>query len=208
MPPAASILFPTRRRRHYLAAALQSVAGQASEHGAEIVVVEDGPADEENERVVTGQGARYIALGRPSGLNVARNAAVDAAAGGLLCFLDDDVAVWPGWLEAMLAAAARHPEHEAFGGPIRARLEGTNLHACGREPAPVTTLDLGPQDRDAELGVVAEAGEHLAHRPAGRQVDRVGLRPVEGDLQDAVLAVQVQRLHGVTLPAAVAATGR
>ena len=38
-----------------------------------------------------------------------------------------------------------------FGGPIRARLEGTNLHACGREPPPVTTLDLGPDDRDAEF---------------------------------------------------------
>jgi GT2 family glycosyltransferase len=151
MPPAASILFPTRRRRDYLAAALESVAGQASRHDAEIVVIEDDPADAETERLAASHGARYVALGRPRGLNVARNAAVDAAAGELLCFLDDDVAAWPEWLAALLAAAAGHPEHEAFGGPIRARLEGTNLHACGREPLPVTTLDLGPADRDAEL---------------------------------------------------------
>jgi len=168
MPPAASILFPTRRRRDYLATALDSVAGQAAEHGAEIVVVEDDAGDRDTERLAGSFGARYVALGSPRGLNVARNAAVDAAAADLLCFLDDDVAAWPGWLGAMLAAAAHHPEHEAFGGPIRARLEGTNLHACGREPAPVTTLDLGPEDRDAEL----VWGANLALRRAA--FERVG----------------------------------
>ncbi len=150
MAPCASILFPTRRRRDYLAVALASVAGQAAARGAEIVVVEDDPADAETERLAAAHGARYVALGSPSGLNVARNAAVEAAAAELLCFLDDDVAAWPEWLDALLAAAAAHPGHEAFGGPIRARLEGTDLHACGREPLPVTTLDLGPRDRDAE----------------------------------------------------------
>jgi GT2 family glycosyltransferase len=168
MPPAASILFPTRRRRDYLAAALESVAGQAAEHAAEVVVVEDDAADAETERLAGSHGARYMALGRPRGLNVARNAAVDAAAAELLCFLDDDVLAWPGWLGAMLAAAARNPGHEAFGGPIRARLEGTNLHACGREPAPVTTLDLGPSDRDAEL----VWGANLALRRSA--LERVG----------------------------------
>jgi len=151
MTPSASILFPTRRRRDYLAAALASVAGQAAAHGAEIVVVEDDRADPETGRVAAAHGARYVALGRARGLNVARNAAVDAASADLLCFLDDDVAAWPQWLGALLAAAAGHPDHEAFGGPIRARLERTNLHACGREPLPVTALDLGPRDRDAEL---------------------------------------------------------
>jgi GT2 family glycosyltransferase len=151
MAPTASILFPTRNRRAYLAGALASVSGQAAAHDAEIVVVEDDAADPETERIAAGHGARYLALGAPRGLNRARNAAVDAAHADLLCFLDDDVAAWPDWLGALLVAAAAQPDHEAFGGPIRARLEGTNLHACGREPAPVTTLDLGPRDRDAEL---------------------------------------------------------
>ena len=65
-------------------------------------------------------------------------------------------------------ARTRTREHEAFGGPIRARLEGTNLHACGREPAPVTTLDLGPDDRDAEL----VWGANLALRRSA--LERVG----------------------------------
>src|ERR671916_163583 len=56
MPPPASLLFPTRRRREYLAVALASVAPQAAAHGAEIVVVEDDPADPETERLGRGPG--------------------------------------------------------------------------------------------------------------------------------------------------------
>ena len=168
MPAAASILFPTRRRRDYLAVALASVAGQAVAHGAEIVVIEDDAPDPATERLAASHGAGYVALGRPRGLNVARNAAVETATADLLCFLDDDVAAWPEWLGALLDAAAAHPLHEAFGGPIRARLEDTNLHPCGREPAPVTTLDLGPHDREAEL----VWGANMAVRRAA--LERVG----------------------------------
>jgi GT2 family glycosyltransferase len=168
MAPSASILFPTRNRRGYLADALASVAGQAAAHEAEILVVEDDVHDLETERLAGAHGARYVALGAPRGLNLARNAAAEAARADLLCFLDDDIVAWPEWLGAILVAAESQPEHEAFGGPIRARLEGTNLHACGREPAPVTTLDLGPADRDADL----VWGANLTVRRAA--FDRVG----------------------------------
>ena len=151
MPPPASILIPTRRRRDYLAVALASAAPQAAEHGAELIVVEDDPADPETEQLAAQHGARYVAHGETRGLNAARNTAIALAQADLLCFLDDDAEAWPGWLGALLAAAAEQPEHDAFGGPIQAQLEGTNLHACGREPPPVTTLDLGPDDRDAEF---------------------------------------------------------
>jgi GT2 family glycosyltransferase len=149
--PTASILFPTRRRHDYLAVALRSVAPQAAAHGAEIVVVEDAAADARTERLARGYRARYVALGAERGINAARNAAIEAAAAELLCFLDDDVEAWPGWLAALLEGARSNPEHAALGGPIRARLEGTDLHACGREPLPITTLDLGPADRDADV---------------------------------------------------------
>jgi GT2 family glycosyltransferase len=151
MAVAASICFPTRRRRDYLAVALASVAPQAAEHGAEIVVVEDDAHDEATAALAARHGARYVALGAGRGINVARNAAVDASTGELVCLLDDDVAVRPGWLRALLEAAAALPGHDAFGGPIVPRLEGSRLRACGREPLPVTALDLGPADRDAEF---------------------------------------------------------
>ena len=168
MSPPASLLFPTRRRREYLAVALASVAPQAAAHGAEIVVVEDDPADPETERLVRGHGGRYLAHGAPRGINVARNTAIDAATGELLCFLDDDVEAWPGWLDALLAAAGTHHDHEAFGGPIRPRLEGARLRACGREPLPITSLDLGPSDRDAEFAW----GANLAVRRSA--LERIG----------------------------------
>src|SRR5215210_5919574 len=168
MAPPASILFPTRRRHEYLAVALASVAPQAAAHGAEIVVVEDDPADPRTERLVAAHGGRYLAHGEPRGINVARNSAIDAAAGALLCFLDDDVEAWPGWLDALLEAAAAHPDHEAFGGPIRPRLEGGRLRACGREPLPITSLDLGPEDRDAEFAW----GANLAVRRSA--LERIG----------------------------------
>ena len=79
MPPPASILIPTRRRHDYLAVALASVGPQAAACGAEIVVVEDDPADPETERLVTAHGGRYLAHGEPRGINVARNSAIGAA---------------------------------------------------------------------------------------------------------------------------------
>src|SRR4051794_23968883 len=148
MTPPASILFPTRARLAYLEAALASVAPQATASGAEIVIVEDDAHDEATAALAGRHGARYVALGRPRGINVARNAAIAASSGELLCFLDDDVEVWPGWLDALLAAPE---DYDAFGGPIRPRLEGSRLRACGREPLPVTALDLGEEDRDAEF---------------------------------------------------------
>src|SRR3954452_13131881 len=148
MAPPASILFPTRDRHDYLVVALASVAPQAARHGAEIVVVEDDAEDPRTAELAARHGARYVALGRRRGINAARNAAVAAAGGELLCFLDDDVEAWPGWLGALLEASH---EYDALGGPIRPRLEGSKLRACGREPLPVTTLDLGAQDREAEF---------------------------------------------------------
>src|SRR5689334_9148471 len=111
MAPPASIVFPTRNRREYLAVALASVAPQAAAHGAEIVVVEDDAEDAPTRAVVEGHGGRYVALGSPKGINVARNACVAHSTGALVCFLDDDVEVWPGWLGALLGAG----DHEALG---------------------------------------------------------------------------------------------
>jgi hypothetical protein len=133
-----------------------------------VIVVEDDPHDPEMAALAERHGARYIAHGESRGLNAARNTAIAAANTDLFCFLDDDVEVWPGWLDAMLAGAAAYPEHEVLGGPIRARLEGSGLRACGREPLPVTTLDLGTEDTDADFAW----GANLTIRRAA--IDRVG----------------------------------
>ena len=167
MPPAASIVIPTRRRPGYLDVALASVMPQACEAGAEVVVVSDG-WDASTAAVAARHGARLVAVRGPAGANATRNAAVAAAASELVIFVDDDVRATLGWLDAYLRGAAENPEHDVFGGPIRAELEGGGPRSCGREPAPITTLDLGPSDRD----VGAVWGANMAIRR--RAFERVG----------------------------------
>ncbi len=94
-------------------------------------------------------GARYVAHASSRGLNAARNTGIDAAHAGLLVFVDDDVEVRPGWLDALLAAdASAEPEVGVLTGPIHARFEDHALRSCGREEPPITTQELGPDDRD------------------------------------------------------------
>src|SRR5918997_1064920 len=72
-----------------------------------------------------------------------------AAAGAELLFVDDDVAVRPGWLAALLDAERRaEPDVGVLTGPIHARFEDHHLRSCGREGPPITSQDHGPADRD------------------------------------------------------------
>ena len=149
MPAAASIVVPTRNRAGYLRVCLDSIAAQQIDESFEVIVVDDGSTDE-TPAVARAAGAKLVSLtGR--GPNAARNAGVSASDGELVVFVDDDIDAPPGWLAAIIDGARRHPEAEALGGPIRARFEGPTPRSCGREAAPITTLDLGPDDRDADF---------------------------------------------------------
>jgi GT2 family glycosyltransferase len=167
MAPSASIVIPTRARLPYLEVALSSIAPQAAELGVEVLVVDDaGPsraAHELSERF----GARYEPHAGPLGLNVARNTGVERSRGELVVFVDDDVRVSPDWLAALLGAAREHPQIDVFTGPIRARLEGRTARSCGRERPPITTLELGPHDTDAQF---AWGANMAIRRGALRQV--------------------------------------
>ena len=149
MPAAASIVVPTRNRAGYLRVCLDSIRAQEVDAPFEVIVVDDGSTDE-TPAVAERTGARVVRL-RAGGPNAARNAGVREAEASLVVFVDDDVEAPPGWLAAYLDGAERHPEADAFGGPVRARFEGRAPRSCGREPAPITTLDLGPEDREAEF---------------------------------------------------------
>jgi hypothetical protein len=149
--PTASIVIPTRARPDYLRVALASIAPQAAAAGAELLVVEDGRPSPEVGALAARFGAAHLSHTRPLGLNAARNTGVAHSHGELLVFVDDDVEVDPGWLQALLAAAREHPDVQVFTGPIRPRLEGRggwSRHSCGREGPPITSLDLGPRDTD------------------------------------------------------------
>ena len=146
----AAVAIPTQDRASYLEVALASVMAQARAAGAEVLVVDDGPT-EATRAAAERHGARYVRHDAPRGLNAARNSALDATDAELVCFVDDDVEVRPGWLDALLAAADACPDEVGvLAGPIHARFEGHRFRICGREGPPVTFLDLGPDDRDCD----------------------------------------------------------
>ena len=145
-----TVVVPTSGRAGYLEVTLDSLRGQRTAVPHEVLVVDDGSTDATPD-VAARFGARLVRHGERRSLNAARNTGVREARGNLIAFVDDDVFVPPGWLDALVGGAERHPGAEAFGGPIRARFEGHAPRGCGREDPPITTLDLGDEDREAEM---------------------------------------------------------
>ncbi|HSZ14946.1 MAG TPA: glycosyltransferase [Solirubrobacteraceae bacterium] len=171
MAPLASIVIPTRARLAYLEVALCSIATEAARLDAEVLVVDDAGPSPAARELAQRFGARYEPHPGPLGLNVARNTGVERSRGELVVFVDDDVRVSAGWLQALLDAAREHPDVEVFTGPIGARLEGPSgwgSRSCGRERPPITTLELGATDTDARYAW----GANMAIRRAA--LERVG----------------------------------
>lgn len=176
-----SVVVPTHDRAEYLAVTLDSLNAQDIEAPYEVVVVDDGSVDQ-TPAVAHRAEAGYMRLERARGVNAARNEGARAAAADLIAFVDDDVYAPPGWLRALVDGAQRHPDAEALGGPIRARFEGPAPRSCGRELPPITTLDLGPEDREAEL---VWSANMLARRSAFARVGEFDESlPTGGDEED------------------------
>jgi GT2 family glycosyltransferase len=148
--PAATVVVPTSDRAGYLEVTLRSLADQDFDRPYEVIAIDDGSTDR-TPGVIAAAGVRSIRHDDSRGPNARRNEGIEQAESDLIALVDDDVFVPRTWLRAMVEGADRHPEADAFGGPIRARLEGPAPRACGREEPPITSLDLGPADRDAEL---------------------------------------------------------
>jgi GT2 family glycosyltransferase len=145
------VVVPTSNRADYLEVALASLAAQDLGRAQyEVIAIDDGSRDR-TPAVIEAAGVRSLRRDHAAGPNAARNAGVGAASADLIAMVDDDVWAPPGWLRALVDGAERHPQAGALGGPIRARLEGPAPRSCGRELPPITSLDLGPEDRPAEL---------------------------------------------------------
>ena len=165
--PAVTVVVPTRGRAAYLEVTLDSLLRQRTRTPHEILVVDDGATDGTRD-VAARAGVRCVSHDRPRSLNAARNTGIRESRSPLVAFVDDDVEAPPGWLHALVAGAERHANAEAFGGPIRARFEGAAPRGCGREDPPITTLDLGWADTEAEM----VWGANFAVRRSA--VDRIG----------------------------------
>lgn len=107
--PLVSVVVATNRAGPFLAEAIQSVREQTYPN-LELIVVDDGSPDPAAvaELVTAYEGARLIRQ-VPSGVSVARNEGVAAAAGRYLVFLDDDDRWAPERLAHQVAALQANP---------------------------------------------------------------------------------------------------
>jgi succinoglycan biosynthesis protein ExoM len=125
-----SIIIPTQRRPEPLALAARSALAQTGVrlHEIELVIVDNDKVPSARPVV---EGLRddapfpIIYVHEPrAGVAYARNAAMAAANGELIAFLDDDEEAPQGWLAALLHAQKRYKADAVFG-PVRARAPET-----------------------------------------------------------------------------------
>jgi glycosyltransferase involved in cell wall biosynthesis len=113
----------TRDRQRALEECLGQLDDQVAVAGGyEIVVVDNGSSDGTGEWlrrwVATSPGRRRAVFEPVPGLSRARNRGIEAAAGDVVLFIDDDASAPRGWVAAHLAAYDRDPGVVAAGGPV------------------------------------------------------------------------------------------
>jgi glycosyltransferase involved in cell wall biosynthesis len=116
--PLVSIVIPTRDRAAVLPRAIASVVAQSYPNW-ELLVCEDGGSDE-IAAVVGSFGdprVRHVP-GRPEGVGAARNRGLDAAAGELIAYLDDDNRMHPDWVRSVVWAFEQRPAERSLYGAI------------------------------------------------------------------------------------------
>jgi GT2 family glycosyltransferase len=104
--PSVTVAVCTRDRPDELATCLDSLE-RVEYQELEILVVDNAPSSEASRLLVERRGGRvrYVREPRP-GLDWARNRAIAEARGEVIAFTDDDVAVDPAWIGALVAAFA------------------------------------------------------------------------------------------------------
>ena len=114
--PAVSVVIPTwEGGARWLEECLAALAAQELDAAPEVLLVLDGPAPSAEQiagRVLP--AARRLARPVRKGFAAAATAGLLASRGALVALLNDDAIPEPGWLAALLAAAARCPDAGSF----------------------------------------------------------------------------------------------
>jgi len=118
--PPITVVICTRERPDALARALDSLLAQ-DYPDFRVLVVDNAPVTADTAEVVRAAARRgpvdYLVEPK-GGLSFARNAAVAAAPGEILAWLDDDEVADPQWLAEVARALADHPEADVVSGVI------------------------------------------------------------------------------------------
>ncbi|MFQ5806992.1 MAG: glycosyltransferase family 2 protein [Phycisphaerae bacterium] len=116
-----TVVMPTYNRAALLLHAIRSALGQTVAYLCDIVVVDDGSADDTRE-VAASFGSRVHYVYQPNaGLAAARNTAIRASRNEFVAFLDDDDEWEPDKTERQLQAFRRWPDTVLVAGRATAR---------------------------------------------------------------------------------------
>ena len=163
-----SIVIPTQRRTAGLVRAARSALRQTGvDLGALELVIADNdqvPSARSTAELLAAEASfPVIYVHEPrSGVANARNAALSAAQGGFIAFLDDDQEAPAGWLAALLEVQARLGADAVFG-PVQARIPADVI--AHRAYFEHFFSHPGPKDTGLEVGHTA-CGNSLVRRAA------------------------------------------
>jgi hypothetical protein len=116
-----TVAVPTRDRQEHLLGALEAISSELGRND-ELVVVDNGSTGGTGaavEAYVAGVAGGRLVSEPAGGVSAARNCALREARHPVVCFVDDDVRVQPGWLAALRSAWSEAATNVAcIGGPL------------------------------------------------------------------------------------------
>ena len=205
--PHVSVILCTWNNSHQLTLTLDSALQLEVPAGLrwELVVVNNNSTDTTDQVIALYADRlplRRVFEGR-QGLSRARNAGLEAAAGELIIFTDDDVRFDPAWLRTYWEAYQAHPSGYFFGGPVESLFEGTPPPPALMRFAPYSVRGLdfgeaeGPVPRTARFISANWACEKAALLKVGGFNPDLGLGSREGKVSIGEETELMDRLHAI-----------
>ncbi len=116
--PVASIVVPAYNHFAHTLTCLRALAASCDATAFEVILVDDASSDETPERMREIAGVRYLRNAGNLGFIGACNAGAAIARGDYLVFLNNDTAVQPGWLDALIGTFDAHPRAGLVGAKL------------------------------------------------------------------------------------------
>ena len=159
----ASVIIPTRNRSDVMERTVRSLWGQTiGPDTFEIVVVDNVSTDDTPQRVAALQrispvALKYHRMESDGGPAAARNQGARLASGSALVFLDSDVELDPGWIEAAAGYLERHPDTGIVAGKLLYAARPSRINMFGGELSRIGLgWDAGEGQPSADVQSAAE----------------------------------------------------
>jgi GT2 family glycosyltransferase len=125
-----SIIIPVIGKPELTVSCLERLIPAINTTDAEIIIFDNGSTKADRRKLESAEGfatCRYIRNKKNIGFAAACNAATTESRGDILCFLNNDVTVNPGWLEALMKPLGKNPRTVV--GALLKYPDGTVQHA-------------------------------------------------------------------------------